>query len=409
MIPFNGATIVCLVGFAVIGALAAIYYVNYGLRAHRRLDLLLANLLLCSALVCLGYFFLSNVVPEGADSRSVPNAAQITLLWDRINFAIGWLSIPILLHFVLQYSDNRGFLARHITWVYAGSLLLIPLTWSDHFLKAASEPRAATFTWDSGPPWLGQPGPLILVFVVLWVVTQVYLQILLWRPSATLKAPTRSPLSHVGLVRAALLVQGGGATFDTILSVVPGMIPSAILPYTSIAMAVLLTIAVVRERKEEERLASAGYAALGQQPPQEISARDVFVSYAHEDKGAATAAVAGLEERGVPCWMAPRDVEPGKDFAASIVDAITECRIMVVIFSSHANASNFVVKEVARAHDRSKRIIPVRIEDIEPQNALALYFSGVQWFDAVASPLEMRLDELATTVSQHHLGLAAPQ
>jgi hypothetical protein len=41
----------------------------------------------------------------------------------------------------------------------------------------------------------------------------------------------------------------------------------------------------------------------------------VFISYAQQDKFAAEAACAALEAAGILCWIAPRDVEPGKAWA----------------------------------------------------------------------------------------------
>ncbi len=40
---------------------------------------------------------------------------------------------------------------------------------------------------------------------------------------------------------------------------------------------------------------------------------DVFISYAHEDKAIADAICAKLEENKIRCWIAPRDITPGKN------------------------------------------------------------------------------------------------
>jgi hypothetical protein len=68
-------------------------------------------------------------------------------------------------------------------------------------------------------------------------------------------------------------------------------------------------------------------------------AHDVFISHSHEDKPAADAACAALEARGIRCWIAPRDINPGQDWAASIVEAIRNAQIMLLVFSRHANQS----------------------------------------------------------------------
>ncbi|MBS3753286.1 MAG: toll/interleukin-1 receptor domain-containing protein [Anaerolineales bacterium] len=55
---------------------------------------------------------------------------------------------------------------------------------------------------------------------------------------------------------------------------------------------------------------------------------DVFVSYSTKDKEVADAVVSAHEKAGVRCWYAPRDVEPGADWADSITKAIHQCRMM---------------------------------------------------------------------------------
>ena len=43
--------------------------------------------------------------------------------------------------------------------------------------------------------------------------------------------------------------------------------------------------------------------------------RDVFVSYATEDRSTAEAVCAALEASGLRCWIAPRDIHPGSVWA----------------------------------------------------------------------------------------------
>ena len=118
---------------------------------------------------------------------------------------------------------------------------------------------------------------------------------------------------------------------------------------------------------------------------------DVFISYPSEDKNVADAACAALEAGGIRCWIAPRDVSPGVDWAAAIVDAIEQCRVMVLIFSGHANRSKQIHREVQRACDAGKIIIPFRIEDSSPEKALGYYLGAIHWLDALTPPLERHL------------------
>ena len=68
---------------------------------------------------------------------------------------------------------------------------------------------------------------------------------------------------------------------------------------------------------------------------------------------------------------------------------------MVLVFSSHANTSPHIKREVDRAVSKSLTIIPIRIEDVAPTRALEYYISPVHWLDAVVPPLEPHLEALA--------------
>lgn len=48
----------------------------------------------------------------------------------------------------------------------------------------------------------------------------------------------------------------------------------------------------------------------------------VFISYASQDAAVAKAACRALEQAGVACWIAPRDVTPGTFYADEIVHAL---------------------------------------------------------------------------------------
>lgn len=59
---------------------------------------------------------------------------------------------------------------------------------------------------------------------------------------------------------------------------------------------------------------------------------DVFISYSTQDKGTADAVCNALESAKSHCWIAPRDIVGGMAWTESIVKAIGECRVMVLVF-----------------------------------------------------------------------------
>jgi hypothetical protein len=121
-------------------------------------------------------------------------------------------------------------------------------------------------------------------------------------------------------------------------------------------------------------------------------AHDVFISYSNHDKAVADAACAILENRGIRCWMAPRDVTPGVDWSAEIIDAIEASRVMVLIYSASANQSPQIKREVERAVSKGLPILPFRIEDVPMSKALEFFISSPHWLDALTPPMEQHLN-----------------
>ncbi len=67
--------------------------------------------------------------------------------------------------------------------------------------------------------------------------------------------------------------------------------------------------------------------------------KDVFVSHSSKDAQIATTICKALEERGIDCWIAPRDIGAGQNFQESIVRAIRGAKIMVLVFSGNTNGT----------------------------------------------------------------------
>ena len=127
-------------------------------------------------------------------------------------------------------------------------------------------------------------------------------------------------------------------------------------------------------------------------------AHDVFISYAGGDKPIADAACATLENSGVRCWMAPRDILSGLDWSAAIVDAISSSSLLVLIFSAGSNQSPQVKREVERAVSRGIPVVPFRIEAVPLSKHMEFFISTPHWLDALTPPLEAHLQRLTTTV-----------
>jgi hypothetical protein len=127
-------------------------------------------------------------------------------------------------------------------------------------------------------------------------------------------------------------------------------------------------------------------------------ALDTFISYSSKDKTAADAACAVLERAGIRCWIAPRDIRPGQEYGHSIIEAIDQCRVMVLIFSANANDSRQIHREIERAVSKGVPIIPLRIEEVVPTKSMEYFLGAIHWLDALTPPFEKHLQQLAETV-----------
>ncbi len=130
-------------------------------------------------------------------------------------------------------------------------------------------------------------------------------------------------------------------------------------------------------------------------PPGPSPASALFISYASADRSAADELTAYLEQRGIRCWIAPRDVPPGALYADAIVRAIHEARALVVLLSHSSTGSSHVGKELERASSKRRPIIAVRLDEAQLTPAFEYFLSESQWVDAPAEGREAAFAKLA--------------
>jgi hypothetical protein len=126
--------------------------------------------------------------------------------------------------------------------------------------------------------------------------------------------------------------------------------------------------------------------------------RTVFISHSSADADAAWQICDYLEGQGVPCWIAPRDVTPGQEYAAEIIEGLLECPVLVLVLSENANSSIYVKREVERAVSAGKLVFPVRIREVAPSRSLELFVASSHWIDAWQPPLHQHLDRLIDSI-----------
>src|SRR5258708_6993085 len=126
----------------------------------------------------------------------------------------------------------------------------------------------------------------------------------------------------------------------------------------------------------------------------------VFISHSSKDRATADAICAHLESAGIQCWIAPRNIEPGATWTKGIMQGLEACRVLILVFSEHANDSDHVQREVAKAFSSGLAVIPFRIKDVLLNQSLSYFLDTVQWLDASAPPLQKHLGTLSERVKK---------
>jgi hypothetical protein len=161
-----------------------------------------------------------------------------------------------------------------------------------------------------------------------------------------------------------------------------------------------------RNEREREKLGRLGYlshAPFTQAMPCKTTQGDdsmghnVFISYATKDKDTALRVYDGLNKRGLTCWISCKDIPAGGNYQNEIVNALRAARVMVLVFSSNANSSGEIQKELALAGQYQLTVMPLKIEDVVPTGGFILNLATSQWVE-IFPDFEKSLDEVATTI-----------
>jgi hypothetical protein len=125
----------------------------------------------------------------------------------------------------------------------------------------------------------------------------------------------------------------------------------------------------------------------------------IFISYSSKDQEIAETIGQALEARGLQCWISSHDVHAGENFQEAIVRALRSARVMVLVFTTNANNSDEIKKELVLAGRHQVTVIPVRVEDVAPNDAFAYEFATRQWID-LFKDWEREIESLCSRISQ---------
>jgi len=108
-----------------------------------------------------------------------------------------------------------------------------------------------------------------------------------------------------------------------------------------------------------------------------------FISYASKDSEVVKKYVELLKSRvgSKNVWFAPERIKESKHYVKEIVNAINNSKAMILFLSKNSLNSPHVIRELDQAVSKGKKIYPLRIEDVYPNEVFEYFLSTYQWID----------------------------
>lgn len=108
----------------------------------------------------------------------------------------------------------------------------------------------------------------------------------------------------------------------------------------------------------------------------------IFISHSSADATVAKEMCTFIENNNATCFIAPRDIRSGKEYAEEIINGINTADAMVLIMTEKANKSPHVLREVERAVSRSIPILVYKLEDVELTKSMEYFLMTHQWISS---------------------------
>lgn len=108
---------------------------------------------------------------------------------------------------------------------------------------------------------------------------------------------------------------------------------------------------------------------------------NIFISHSSKDAVAAEEVCRVLEEKGNKCFIAPRDIRPGREYAEEIINGLEQSSAVILLMSKNANQSPHVLREVEHAVSNKIPILVYKLEDVILTKSMEYFLMTHQWID----------------------------
>ena len=106
---------------------------------------------------------------------------------------------------------------------------------------------------------------------------------------------------------------------------------------------------------------------------------DIFFSYSRKDSKFVDGLIEKLQAKGVDIWVDRGQILAGESWRRSIVEAIRECQVFIIVLSPDSVKSENVTKELTLAEQYDKRVLPLVARDVQIPPALDYQLAGLHY------------------------------
>lgn len=137
---------------------------------------------------------------------------------------------------------------------------------------------------------------------------------------------------------------------------------------------------------------------------------DFFISYKSEDEDLAKKCLSYIEEKGLSCFFAPRDIKVSTRYPEVLLNSIENSDSVLFIYTEHSNKSPHVAAELNAAFSRNIPIFPLKFGNIAEMDPNIKYFLSFSQIRNADDNLKAILDEVISVKKDQHEALkSAPK
>lgn len=123
----------------------------------------------------------------------------------------------------------------------------------------------------------------------------------------------------------------------------------------------------------------------------------LFISHSSKDAKTAGEICKMLEKTGHKCFLAPRDIRSGHEYAEEIINGIDGSDVIVLLLSKASDSSPHVLREIERAVSKKLPIIVYKLEEVTLSKSMEYFLMTHQW---VSEKPKAGYQELLNCVSE---------